>query len=204
MTLYVHLIIMQSPNGQSQDDRLLSPPGSQARFTGKLIDDTARAKIIELLGQGYSARKVARVLHHHQATVALVRDESQKQIEAVKQRRINQWERTADLSLDAMNDQLEAKAHKTPLNILAPIAGIATDKLIALRSDSSLTIRHEHLHKLSTDDLVAFAVARSKPAQAQVLDSNVLNGSASDAPVGGDARETRLLAEKTQSKKKVL
>jgi hypothetical protein len=46
-----------------------------------------------------------------------------------------------------------------------------TDKIIALSGDNTQAIQHLHLHGLSDEDLVAFAVSRSeKRAKAAVVE----------------------------------
>ena len=95
-------------------------------------------------------------------------------------------------------ERMEELAGQASLRDAGTTAGIATDKLLALSGDQALTIRHEHFHEITKDDIVAFAIARSKRNQ-KPIDAEIVT----DASVGGDARETHLLVEKTQSKKKV-
>jgi hypothetical protein len=88
-----------------------------------------------------------------------------------------------------------------PPNMLVPIAGVATDKLLALRGEVSLTIRHDHFHQITDDDIVAFAIARSKPkpVQATVIDSDSHPALPDAAPP--TAPVMRLQAKKTTRKK---
>lgn len=62
---------------------------------------------------------------------------------------------------ERISDKLE-NGDDISLNSLVPIFGVAVDKMLALRGDTALTIRHDHFHEMSDDELIAFAVARSK------------------------------------------
>jgi hypothetical protein len=54
---------------------------------------------------------------------------------------------------------------KYPPSALVPVYGVSLDKALALRGDGPIQ-RHLHLHNsLSDDDILAFALARSKPAK---------------------------------------
>jgi hypothetical protein len=71
---------------------------------------------------------------------------------------------------------------------------MATDKFTLLRGDASLVLRHEHLHRVTTDDLIAFAAQRPiklKQAKAAVVET----------PQLADTLQIRLQAKKTQRKK---
>ena len=83
-----------------------------------------------------------------------------------------------------------------------PIAGVATDKMLALRGDSALTIRHDHLHRITDDDLIAFALARSKAdresnAQAKIIAAEIVR----DAPVGANGAGDGSLGEENAAQK---
>ncbi len=79
---------------------------------------------------------------------------------------------------------------------LIPAFGVCVDKMVALRGDVTQTVRHLHSVDLTDDDLLAFALQRSKQlgaekrAQAAVVEVPAL-------PAG-----TRLQAKKTPRKKK--
>ena len=108
-----------------------------------------------------------------------------------KQRLAAQAELNAALAANCITDELRSKKH-IPLNVLVPVFGVNVDKAIAFRGDSALTIRHQHTRRLTDDDILAFAVARSqKHAQARVVEARAFP-------------KTDLQAEKTQSKKNVV
>src|SRR5207249_5277520 len=66
--------------------------------------------------------------------------------------------RGATEAFDQLNERLLTE--KIPTALLVPIAGMCTDKVIAL-GDPTLTLRHEHFHRITNDDLLAYALARS-------------------------------------------
>jgi hypothetical protein len=53
-----------------------------------------------------------------------------------------------------------------PPNILVPIAGVATDKILALRGESSLTIRHDHFHSITKETLLVESASAEQTAPA--------------------------------------
>jgi hypothetical protein len=54
-----------------------------------------------------------------------------------------------------------------------PVFGVAVDKALAPRGDASLTFRHDHFHRITDDDILAFAIARSKrPEYASLRQAN--------------------------------
>ena len=93
--------------------------------------------------------------------------------------------------LDRLNDK---HASKIPLNALVAPFGVSVDKVALLRGEYTKPIRHSHFVDLTDDDIIAFAVARSrqrseKRAQAAVVEVPALPA------------ETRLQAKKTPRKK---
>jgi hypothetical protein len=128
-------------------------------------------RIVNALANGDSIRAIARALHVSNNTVVAIREQEWQQVAARKQRLAAQWEQVATKSVDQLNDHLDTST--LPPNILVPIAGVSTDKLLALRGEASLYIRHEHLHhSITKQDLLSFALARSKTAQATVIDAD--------------------------------
>ena len=182
---------MKSSNGEAQDERLLSPPGSQARFTAERVlrtrPKTYRA-IVQLLADPDAT--VMHIAKHHRVsehTVRAIREREAVAIAERKQRLMSVFGNVAEIAAERM----EELAGQANLRDAGTTAGIATDKLLALSSEPALTIRHEHTHRLTDDDLLAFAIHRSKQIQA-----------AQDQVIEGEiVQETHLLAENTQRKK---
>ena len=180
---------MQSSNGQISPQPHHSEP---KRHTGKFIDGRKRQAIITALANGESLRSIARRLNASVNTVMAISEQNWQQVETRKQRIAAQAELNATLAAERMTDKLES-SDDIPLNTLVPTFGVAVDKMLALRGDTALTLRHEHFHRITDDDLLAFAIARSKQiqaAQGQVIEGEIVH-------------ETRLLAENTRSKKRI-
>jgi hypothetical protein len=163
------LIVNQSNNGESVSEPHRHKP---KRHNAKLCPFAIRQRIVNALANGDSIRAIARGLHVSNNTAVAIRDQDWQQVAARKERLAAQWEQVATKAVDQLNDHLDSSM--LPPNALVPIAGVATDKLFALRGDPQLTLRHEHLHRITDDDILAFAVARSKPKsiQAQVVDDS--------------------------------
>src|SRR6266480_3793542 len=89
-SLYVRLIVMQSSNGQSQDDRLLSPPGSQARSTAERLlrtrPKTYRAIVQLLVDPGATVMHIAKLHRVSEHTVRGIRAREGQVIAERKQR----------------------------------------------------------------------------------------------------------------------
>jgi hypothetical protein len=126
------LIVIQSSNGQSQDNRLLSPPGSQARFTAERVlrtrPKTYRA-IVELLADPHA--KVEQIAKLHRVsthTVRAIRAREAQPIAERKQRLASIFASVAEISAERM----EELAGQSTLRDAGVTAGIATDKLLAL------------------------------------------------------------------------
>ena len=148
----------ESNNGESLSH---GPSSKPKRHNAKLCPFAIRQRIVNALADGDSIRAIARALHVSNNTVVAVQDQDWQQVTARKERLAAQWEQIATKAVDQLNDHLDAST--LPPNALVPIAGVATDKLLALRGDLALTLRHEHFHRIADDDIIAFAVARSKP-----------------------------------------
>jgi hypothetical protein len=72
-----------------------------------------------------------------------------------------------------------------PLQQAVVTFGVMTDKIIALSSDNT-AIHHLHLHGLSDQDIVAFAVARSRTVRGKVIEAESLPPA--DASIPGKNR----------------
>jgi len=179
---------------------MIQPKRDQDRFTAERVlgtrPKTYRA-IVQLLADPHAA--VMHIAKRHRVSEHTVRAIRAREAQAIadrKQRLMSIFANVAEISAERM----EQLAGQASLRDAGTTAGIATDKLLALSSDASLTIRHEHLHRVSKDDLLAFAIARSKAdadhEQPKSIDAEIVT----DTATGGDA-ETDLLAKKTQRKK---
>ncbi|HSS16543.1 MAG TPA: hypothetical protein VLQ29_06145 [Candidatus Dormibacteraeota bacterium] len=160
---------MQPSNGQL----LPQPDHPKPRIhNGTRCPLVIQQRIINSLSNGDSIRAIAHALHVSNNTVVAIRDQEWQQVAARKTRLAAQWEQAATKSVDQLNDHLDTSTLAP--NILVPIAGVATDKLLALRGEASLYIQHEHLHhSITKQDLLGFALAKSKTVQAKVIDTPV-------------------------------
>jgi hypothetical protein len=128
-SLYVHLTIMQSSNGQ-----LLRQPScpKPKRHNAKLCPFAIRQRIINALANGDSQRAIARALHVSNNTVAAIREQEWQQVAARKERIAAQCELNATLAAERMTDKLQG-TDDIPLNTLVPALGVSVDKLAVLR-----------------------------------------------------------------------
>jgi hypothetical protein len=156
-TLYVHLIVEQSNNGESLS-RTVDP--KPKRHNATLLDGRKRQAIITGLANGESKRGIARRLSVSPNSVTAVADQEWSQVAARKQRLAAQAERNALVAGEQITEALHQRKY-TP-TALVPVYGVSLDKALALRSDDISTIHHLHSIDLSDDDLIAFAVARSR------------------------------------------
>ena len=178
---------------------MIQPKRDQDRFTAERVlgtrPKTYRA-IVQLLADPHAA--VMHIAKRHRVSEHTVRAIRAREAQAIadrKQRLMSIFANVAEISAERM----EELAGQASLRDAGTTAGIATDKLLALSSDASLTICHEHLYRVTKDDLLAFAIARSRePDHPKLIDAEIVT----DTATGGDA-ETHLLAKKTQRKKKV-
>jgi hypothetical protein len=123
-SLYVHLIVIESNNGES----LLR---ERKRHNAKLCPFAIRQRIVNALANGDSVRAIARGFRVSNNTVVAIRNQDWQQVEARKTRLAAQWELAATKAVDQLNDHLDSAT--LPANTLVPIAGCATDTLLALR-----------------------------------------------------------------------
>jgi len=129
----------------------------------KLCPFAIRQRIVNALANGDSKRAISRALRVSNNTVTAVAEQEWQQVEARKHRLAAQYERNANLANDLITADLEsAKPGDKPLAVLNVISGTATDKILAIRGESSSTVRHIHSVDLREEDVIAFAVHRSK------------------------------------------
>jgi hypothetical protein len=169
--------MIQSSNSQPlvrREDGLLSAPGSQDRFTAERVartrPKTYRAIVQLLADPDAKVLQIAKLHRVSEHTVRAIREREAVAIAERKQRLMSVFANVAEISAERM----EELAGQASLRDAGITAGIATDKLLALSGDPTLTLRHEHFHRITDDDIIAFAVARSKPKsiQAQVVDDS--------------------------------
>src|SRR5262245_6946015 len=132
----------QANNGESPSKTVHPKP---KRHNGKLCPYTIRQRIVSALANGDSKRAIARALRVSNNTVTAVAEQEWQQVAARKTRIAAQCEAVATKAFDQLNDRLDADT--LPPNVLVPIAGVATDKLLALRANDTnsnlLTIHYE-------------------------------------------------------------
>lgn len=136
---------------------------------GSLVQGNRRKAIVEAIAHGQSVRSICLRLHCSPRVVVAIREAEWQQVDARKSVLAAQTERIATLAADRLTQELESNRPIHP-NALVPIYGVAIDKLLALRGDNVSTVRHLHSIELSDTDLVAFAVARSKTANARIVE----------------------------------
>ena len=141
-TVDVHLIVIQSNNRS-----LAGPKRHNAKYCALVI----RERIINELAAGTSRRAIARGLRISKNTVKAVAEEEWEKVEERKKRIAAQAERAAEKAWDRMNDKLDSP-DDIPLNVLVPVAGVATDKLLALRGNLPPEL---HLHQHADIDVQA-------------------------------------------------
>lgn len=164
-TVYVHLIVSESNNGESlSGTRRLA----LKRHTAKHCCLAIRQRIVNALANGDSIRAISRALRVSNNTVVAIRDQDWQQVEARKQRIAAQAELGATEAGDRLIDAIRSGTISG--QGLIPAFGVCVDKMLALRGDAIGTIRHLHTHRITSDDIYAFALERSKPAKAAVLE----------------------------------
>jgi transposase-like protein len=133
--VHVHLIVMQSSNGQrltQQDERLLSPKGAQARYTGELLlrtrPKTYRAIVRELAEPNASVNGIARGYRVSNHTVMGIREREAKSIAERKKNLVSILADVATVGAERMEETIG----KASLRDAAIGTGIAVDKMLAL------------------------------------------------------------------------
>jgi hypothetical protein len=137
--VHVHLSVMQSSNGQpltQQDERLLSPKGAQARYTGEILlrtrPKTYRAIVRELAEPNASVNGIARRYRVSNHTVMGIREREAKSIAERKKQLISILADVATVGAERMSE----KIGKAGLRDAAIGTGIAVDKMLALTGQS--------------------------------------------------------------------
>ena len=159
----------ESNNGESVSDPHRHKP---KRHTAKLCPFAIRQRIVNALANGDSIRAIAHALHVSNNTVTAIRDQDWQQVAARKAILANQAEHNALMAGEQIAEALRDR--KVSIGSLVPVYGVSLDKALALRGDNISTLRVEHTHKITDDDILAFALARSKPAKEASLQQEKL------------------------------
>jgi transposase-like protein len=146
---------------------IIQPTNDQDRFTAERVLRTrpkAYRAIVQLLADpGATVMHIAKRHRVSEHTVRAIRAREAQAIAERKQRLMSIFANVAEVSAERM-EELAGQANLRDAGITA---GIATDKLLSLTSDVSTTVHHLHSFDLSDDDLIAFAVMRSKQLTVQ-------------------------------------
>src|SRR6516165_10365073 len=151
------------------------------RHNAKLCPMAIRERIVNALANGDSQRAIARHLKVSPLTVRAIAEQEWEQVEARKGRIAAQAERLATKALDLLNQKLDSDGDKITVNQLVPIAGVAVDKLLALRSDGQLRIafdhQHQHIHAHITQDMSLNDILARLPQGNHALEDTHANDS---------------------------
>ena len=202
----VRVNVCQSNNGQ--DPALTLAQRKPKRHNAKLCPLVIQERIVNALAAGDSKARIARALSVSRNTVSVIAEQQWSKVEQRKARIAAQCERNATLAAERINAKLESK-DDIPLNVLVPVFGVSVDKLALLRGDASLAIRHEHMHHVGIDDIIAFTVQRARDRDARTVNGTVIDSqpALTDSIAPGthqlaEKREVRLQAKKRQRKKR--
>jgi hypothetical protein len=133
-SLYVHLIIMQSSNGQlltRQDERLLSPKGAQGRYTGEILLRTCPnvyRRIVQLLSENTPVIQIMRLCRVAQDTVIGVRNREAQTISERKNSLAGLMSNIAEIG----GANVERNIGKASVRDAIIGTGVAVDKMLAL------------------------------------------------------------------------
>ena len=156
---------------------------NQDRFTAERVlrtrPKTYRAIVLLLADPDAIVMHIAKRHRVSEHTVRAIRARQAQAIAERKQRLMSIFANVAEISAERM-EELSGQAN---LRDAGTTAGIATDKVLAVSGDPALTVHHLHSVRIERGDLIAFALARSKKANAKVIDAKIVTG----ASVGGDA-----------------
>jgi hypothetical protein len=143
-SLYVHLIIMQSSNGQMltrQDERLLLPKGSSGRYTGETLLRTrprTYRKIVALLADpDWSVVRIAQACKVSENTIAAVR---LREASTIEERKKTLTSVLVDVATKAA-EQMECKVPRGSLRDVTVTMGVSTDKVLALQGQSPVGVQ---------------------------------------------------------------
>jgi hypothetical protein len=134
-TLSVRLNMSEPNNGQTlspNDNRLLAPKGSQARYTGELLlrtrPKTYRAIVRELAEPNASVNGISRRYRVSNHTVMGIREREAKSIAERKKHLVSILADVATVGAERMSE----KIGKASLRDAAIGTGVAVDKMLAL------------------------------------------------------------------------
>lgn len=119
------------------------PP--EGNHTGERVAPKVRQEIVKLLAQEKSANHIAKKLYVSRHTVGAIKEIEAQSIAQRKQTLTNSFLRIAEAGAEQIEEQLAEG--KISANLLVPVTGMATDKILALSGDPSMIIRHEHDHR---------------------------------------------------------
>jgi hypothetical protein len=130
-------------NSNSQEHALPSSK-PKPKHNGKYCSTENRQRIINALAAGEPIKSIAHTLHVSEHTVYAVAEQDWQQLANRKARIAAQFERIATKSCDLLAQKLDQDGHKLTANQLVPIAGVAVDKLLALRGEPNVIAHIEH------------------------------------------------------------
>jgi hypothetical protein len=152
---------------------MIQTKSDQDRFTAERVlrtrPKTYRAIVLLLADPSATVMHIAKRHRVSEHTVRAIRAREARAIAERKQRLISIFANVAEIA----SERMEELAGKANLRDAGTTAGIATDKLLALSGDVSTTVRLIHSFDLSDEDLVAFAVMRSKQLAAERAKASV-------------------------------
>jgi hypothetical protein len=163
----VHLNMIHSENGQSQVQQARSKP--KGRSTGERIPGAKYRAVMEAAANGHQIARIARDCHMARRTVLAIIERESALIAQRKQILAEKWLRIANRAADRTEDELDTM----PIGQVPAVAGIATDKLIALTSDpiQQQTNPHLHVHLQSVDIATQYNTLLHKLINAKSDDS---------------------------------
>jgi len=142
-SLYVHLSIMQSSNGERapQQDKRLLPKGSPLRYTGETLlrtrPRTYRKVVMLLANPDWSDRAIAESCKVSVHTIAAVREREASTIEARKKTLTSVLVDVATLGAE----QMERKIGRSSLRDATIATGVSVDKVLALQGQSPVGVQ---------------------------------------------------------------
>ena len=102
-------------------------------YTGQRLSTAASERVVNLLSQGEPVSRIAKKCRMSVHSVMAIRERRSQSIADRKQMIAASAARLAAEGFDQLNERLRSEKVRTAL--LVPIAGMATDKLIALSND---------------------------------------------------------------------
>ncbi len=143
-TLSVRLNMSEPNNGQAlslKDNRLLTPKGSQARYTGEVLLRTrprTYRKVVALLADpDWSVVSIAQACKVSENTIAAVR---LREASTIEERKKTLTSVLVDVATKAA-EQIECKVPRGSLRDVTVAMGVSTDKVLALQGQSSAGVQ---------------------------------------------------------------